>query len=84
MTAVGGLMGSTRMGERFVAGHLKDVGGCAMKVKRLVEKYREESNPKKSKRTYQKLINIINKDSRVDKVDMVLFIEKFKTMLENK
>ena len=50
----------------------------------LVEKYREESNPKKSKRTYQKLINIINKDSRVDKVDMVLFIEKFKTMLENK
>ena len=51
--------------------------------KHLVEKFRNENNPKKSKRTYQKLINIVNKDDRVDKVDMVLFTQKFNKMLKD-
>ena len=50
----------------------------------LVEKFRKEKNPKKSKRAYQSLINIVNKDSRVDKVDMVLFTQILKEMLEEK
>ena len=50
----------------------------------LVEKYRKEKNPKKSKRTYQTLINIVNKDSRVDNVDMALFTQILKEMLEEK
>ena len=48
----------------------------------LVEKYRKEKNPKKCKRTYQTLINIVNKDSRVDSVDMALFTQILKEMLE--
>ena len=51
---------------------------------KLVEKLRKEKNPKKSKRTYQTLINIVNKDSRVDSVDMALFTQILKEMLEEK
>ena len=50
----------------------------------LVEKFRKEKNPKKSKRAYQSLINIVNKDTRVDKVDMALFTQILKEMLEDK
>ena len=50
----------------------------------LVEKYRKEKNPKKCKRTYQSLINMVNKDSRVDNVDMALFTQILKEMLEEK
>ena len=50
----------------------------------IVDKYGKESNPKKVARIFQSLINIVNKDSRVDKVDMVLFIERFKNRLDKK
>ena len=48
----------------------------------LVEKFRKEKKPKKAKRIYQSLINIVNKDSRVDNVDMKLFTQILKEMLE--
>ena len=63
----------------FISQFARDIVTANMQ---LVEKYKKEINPKKSKRTYQKLINIINKDSRVDKVDMVLFTKIFNKMLE--
>ena len=50
----------------------------------LVDKYQREKNPKKIARVYQSLVTIVNKDSRVDKVDMVLFTEKLKQRLNNK
>ena len=52
--------------------------------KQTIDKYQKETNPKKVARIYQSLINIVNKDSRVDKVDMVMFIEKFKQRLDHK
>ena len=42
MTAVGELMGGTRMGERFTADHLQHVAGCAKKAYYVVEKYKAE------------------------------------------
>ena len=41
MTAVGEVMGGTRMGERFVAEHMQSVAGCAKKAYQVVEQYRD-------------------------------------------
>ena len=45
-----------------------------IKVKRaFVKKYRKEKNPKKATRSYKSIITKVNQDSRVEKVDMVIF-----------
>ena len=39
----------------------------------LVNKFRKEKNPKKATRSYKSIITKVNQDSRVEKVDMVIF-----------
>ena len=47
----------------------------------MVAKHKKEKNPKKTARLYQNLISIVNKDSRVEKVDMTKFTEIFRRKL---
>ena len=39
----------------------------------LVNKFRKEKNPKKAARSYKSIITKVNHDSRVEKIDMVIF-----------
>ena len=47
----------------------------------LVTKYKTEKNPKKAGRAYQAIISRVNKDSRVEKVDMGMFTQILKKKL---
>ena len=50
--------------------------------KELVDKYIKQKNPKKAARSYQAIITRVNKDSRVEKVDMVKFTQILKMKLQ--
>jgi len=47
----------------------------------MVAKYRKSNNEKKKGKLFQALIKNVNKDPRVDRVDMALFSQIFKKML---
>ena len=49
----------------------------------LVTKFRKETKPKKSKRIYQSLMSEVNRDSRAERVDMVIFAKIFNRLLSD-